>query len=154
MNDEQRFKVLVAGRSCHGGDLAWSLPTPNDDGTWTPGDWHTVAGDLRLCKVGLHLTTEPARWLLVGCEAYRAEGERPGRRDGDKQVFGRVRLLAPAPEAIPVWWRRVETFVRDDLPRWEAALGGRPDVTIRVYPDADHFFVSGSGPSRPLSPWT
>lgn len=32
------FKVLDEnGCSCHGGDAEWSLPTQNDDGTWTPG---------------------------------------------------------------------------------------------------------------------
>lgn len=50
--------------------------------------------------------------------------------------------------------RDYQSSVDDDLPRWEAALGGRPDVTIRVYPDADHFFVSGSGPSRPQDAMT
>ena len=37
----------------------------------------------------------------------------------------------------------------DDLSRWQAALDGRPDVTIRVYPADNHLFFPGEGPSSP-----
>ncbi|MCZ7538991.1 MAG: alpha/beta fold hydrolase [Anaerolineae bacterium] len=38
----------------------------------------------------------------------------------------------------------------DDFAGWEAALGHRDDVTLRVYPDLNHgFFVSGEGPGAP-----
>jgi len=37
----------------------------------------------------------------------------------------------------------------DDLSRWQAALDGRPDVTIRVYPADNHLLFPGSGPSSP-----
>ncbi len=37
----------------------------------------------------------------------------------------------------------------DDLARWQAALSGRPYVTIRVYPADNHFLFAGSGPSTP-----
>jgi uncharacterized protein len=45
--------------------------------------------------------------------------------------------------------RDYEATVADDLARWEDGLGGRPDVTIRVYPDHNHLFTPGSGPSSP-----
>ena len=45
--------------------------------------------------------------------------------------------------------RDYQVTVDDDLARWRAALDGRPDVTIRVYPDFNHLFVAGSGPSTP-----
>jgi uncharacterized protein len=45
--------------------------------------------------------------------------------------------------------RDYQVTVEDDLARWKAALNGRPDVTIRVYPDFNHLFVAGSGPSTP-----
>ena len=57
--------------------------------------------------------------VKVGCDAYLAEGEQPGGRDEGKQVFGRARLLAPAPDAIPDYWRRVSDFVLTDLPNWD-----------------------------------
>ncbi|MCI0157777.1 hypothetical protein KNO15_13835 [Leifsonia shinshuensis] len=37
----------------------------------------------------------------------------------------------------------------DDLAGWRAGLDGRPGVSIRVFPDDDHMFFRGSGPSAP-----
>lgn len=53
------YKVLDKhGRSCHGGDAEWSLPTQNDDGTWTPGEWMPeVRGNLEPCANGYHVVT-------------------------------------------------------------------------------------------------
>jgi dienelactone hydrolase len=45
--------------------------------------------------------------------------------------------------------RDYQVTVADDLARWRAALADRPDVTIRVHENADHFFFPGSGPAGP-----
>jgi uncharacterized protein len=45
--------------------------------------------------------------------------------------------------------RDCQVTVADDLARWEAGVGDRRNVTIRVYPDHNHLFTPGSGPSRP-----
>jgi len=45
--------------------------------------------------------------------------------------------------------RDYQATVADDLSRWQAALDGRPDVTIRVYPTDNHLFFPGEGPSSP-----
>jgi hypothetical protein len=45
--------------------------------------------------------------------------------------------------------RDYQASVADDLSRWKAALDGRPDVTIRVYPADNHLLFPGSGPSSP-----
>jgi uncharacterized protein len=45
--------------------------------------------------------------------------------------------------------RDYQATVADDLSRWRAGLGQRPDVTIRVYPADNHFFFPGTGPSSP-----
>ncbi len=45
--------------------------------------------------------------------------------------------------------RDYQATVEDDLARWQAALAGRPRVTARVYPDDNHLFIPGSGPSSP-----
>jgi len=105
------YKVLVGGESKHfqhnDMDLRhyhWSLPTKNDDGTWTPGAWHEVEGDVVLCYNGLHLTPDPLAWWLDGCVVYRAEAEgivgdpEDTQHDpqGRKKVAAkRVRLLYP-----------------------------------------------------------
>ena len=43
--------------------------------------------------------------------------------------------------------RDYQVTVSDDLVGWQTGLSGRPDVTIRVHPDDNHFFFRGSGPS-------
>jgi len=45
--------------------------------------------------------------------------------------------------------RDYQVTVDDDLSRWKAALDGRHGVTVRVYPEFNHLFVAGSGPSSP-----
>ena len=45
--------------------------------------------------------------------------------------------------------RDYQVTVEDDLSRWKAGLGHRPDVTIRVYAADSHFFFPGAGPSTP-----
>lgn len=45
--------------------------------------------------------------------------------------------------------RDYQVTIADDLPEWQAALGRRPDVTIRIFEADDHLFFPGSGPSSP-----
>lgn len=93
------YKVLVDGRSCHGGRMAWSLPTKGADGSWTPGGWHEVGGPVVLCRSGLHLTDSPAHWWLDGATAYEVEAEGvvgdPDAMPDRKVAARRVRLLRP-----------------------------------------------------------
>ena|SRR5665213_2758393 len=89
---EKYYKVLVGGKSCHGGSLNWSLPV---DGQ--PGDWQSVDGKIVLCQKGLHVTTDPNHWWKDGCTVYEVEigGEIGGRDDAKaKIVVPKVRLLA------------------------------------------------------------
>ncbi len=45
--------------------------------------------------------------------------------------------------------RDYQATVEDDLSRWQAALGSHAGTTIRVFPDLDHLFFHGHGPSTP-----
>lgn len=47
--------------------------------------------------------------------------------------------------------RDYQVTVADDLTRWQAGLGHRSDVEIRVYEHDDHMFFRGSGVSTPAS---
>lgn len=88
---EKYYKVLVNGKSCHGGNLVWSLPTEA-----APGEWHSVNGKIVLCENGLHVTTNPTHWWKDGCIVYEVEidGEIGGRIDHKcKLVVPKVRLL-------------------------------------------------------------
>ena len=98
---EKLYKTLCNGRSWHGGEHAWSLPTQGADGTWTPGEW-TPRVTPRVCSEGWHLTSEPARWWSAdeGVACFLAEHDGAvSRRDGeDKIACERVRLLRPLTE--------------------------------------------------------
>lgn len=45
--------------------------------------------------------------------------------------------------------RDYQSTVTDDLARWQSGLADRPGVTVRLYPDDNHLFFPGSGPSTP-----
>ncbi len=45
--------------------------------------------------------------------------------------------------------RDYQATVADDLAIWQAGLAGTPDVTMRIYPEDNHFFFVGSGKSSP-----
>ena len=95
LNGKTLYKVLVGGKSCHGGDFTWSLPRETEPGVWEPGEWHEVAGAPELCTHGFHLTTEPAKWGKVGLEVYEVEADGIGEasESSAKVVVKRVRLL-------------------------------------------------------------
>ncbi len=103
------YKVLIDGKSCHGGDMDWSLPTLNDDGTYTPGEWMRVDGQLVLCDRAIHLTDQPATWYIEGAQCWLAEyrgctvGELTGTWES-KIGVREARLIAPVPwEDVGVW---------------------------------------------------
>lgn len=88
---DKYYKVLVGGKSCHGGDMTWSLPSDKE-----PGEWHAVDGKIVLCQTGLHVTTDPNHWWKDGCSVYEVEidGEIGGRDDEKaKIVVPKARLL-------------------------------------------------------------
>lgn len=89
------FKILVNGRSCHGGDFAWSLPKDR-----VHGDWHEVTGDVVQCQNGFHLTDWPPSWWTPGCTIYVVEAEGvvgDSATSGDRKCAAKkVRLLREA----------------------------------------------------------
>ena len=89
------YKVLMDGKSFHGGTQAWSLPTQKEHGEWKPGKWVKCDQPPIPCASGLHLTREPARWWAEGATCYLAEGDGEGGQRDDKIVFASARLLRP-----------------------------------------------------------
>ena len=98
------FKVLVGGRSCHGGDLVYPAA----------GEWTDAVAGPRCCAAGYHLTSDPLRWWLPMAELWLAEGEGPLAGDGsDKAAFARVRLVERVTREWPllVMFPRVRAFL-------------------------------------------
>ena len=140
MGDGQLYKVLVDGKSCHGGDLAWSLPEGDK-----PGEWHDVTGDLVVCRVGLHLTDDPARWWRPGCTVYLAEarGKALGSCDTseDRKVCVRgARLLrAATPDelaALRIYTSGVHTVTDGRaVASGSASVRAYDSASVRAYDD-------------------
>ena len=97
---QHAVKVLCNGRSWHGGNHEWSLPTKNADGTWTPGD-RTPSVLPTKCKKGWHLTLDPARWwgTDAGIVAYLAEYGGAVDAGDDKIAVEWCRLVRPLTSA-------------------------------------------------------
>lgn len=55
----------------------------------------------------------------------------------------------PQPLLLLQGQRDYQVTVPDDLDVWTKGLAGRAGVTVRLFPDADHAFVDGSGPPSP-----
>jgi hypothetical protein len=149
--DTTLYKVLRPdGHSTHGGNLAWSLPRQEPDGSWRPGEWHEVTGALELCRNGLHLTDERGvwrHWITADGVVWEAEadGERVGTLDdaSDRKIaVRRARLLRPMPE--PDWWAAAKRFVREDIPAvpW-LQPDGNPDPSWRVF-SAESWAAAGT----------
>lgn len=96
------YKVVSAeGKSLHGGDLQWSLPTKRKK-----GGWHEVKGALSMCNRGLHLTREPINWCKKDSRVFEAEyrGEIVEESDSDKVCVRKARLLREVPwSEFQVW---------------------------------------------------
>lgn len=153
-------KILRAdGRSQNGGDFQWSLPTLNEDGTWTAGEWHEVEGSVVPCARGLHavaLEQRYARWHRRDSEHYAVEfvGEVVAHGEGTerKYVGRRARLLRQIPHEP--FWLEARAFVEslnqiawfsnagealpdwDVYPTWDAAWEEARDTVLMAARDA------------------
>jgi len=139
------YKVLVDGKSCHGGDMEWSLPARDESGNWTPGKWHTVKGDLEICDRGLHVTTNITKWLKPGCSAYRCAVKGIGSRRDDKFVVRSVRLLEKT--ELPAWWLQVEQFLHS-ITKIKWFSNGRQNKGWKVFDTRDAAWDAASGAAR------
>jgi hypothetical protein len=89
------FKSLAEnGEAYYGGRGRWSLPTQNEDGTWTPGEWWEIEGELILCQNALHATTVEflPQWLCSHIYDIEFDGEVEVSIDGWKVGGRRARL--------------------------------------------------------------
>ena len=127
MSDKPLYKVLVDGKSCHGGTLKWSLPKNE-----TPGDWHSFDGPLRMCERGIHLTESPFSWYKRGCEVYEAEYRGEILHDsGNKACVREARLIREVP--FPAPWLRVEKFLNGIAAVQWFKPDGSPDPEWKLY---------------------
>lgn len=86
------------GKSCNGGDYAWSLPVWDATReTWVPGAWTHAITDVEPCVSGWHLCRQKDLLEWVGATCWEVEIAKGARviDHGDKVVTGGpVRLIA------------------------------------------------------------
>jgi hypothetical protein len=100
------FKLLNEdGSPAHGGSGRWPLPAKLPDGSYSPGEWLEVEGDIVPCYNGLHLCRFKNVLDWSAPCMYVAEFA-PGAEvidEGDKLVGRKARLLYP----VEAWNERV-----------------------------------------------
>ena len=104
------YKVLLDGKSFHGGEFEWSLPKNGK-----PGKWHSVVGDLRMCLHGFHLTDNPQKWWNRDAKCYEVEYKDALQPNEDKICVRKVRL--------------VKELTHDDLAKLQIFYSGEHVVT-------------------------
>jgi hypothetical protein len=94
--------LLANGTGLNG--FEWPQPRKAGDGTWTPGDWVGVEGDVVPCKNGIHacLPDQAKAWKSDRLFVIELDGviDSPGHRD--KLIARRGRLL----REVEQWARR------------------------------------------------
>lgn len=135
MKKPKLYKVLVNGKSCHGGNMTWDLPK-QIKGKWKPGKWHSYLGNLEICASGLHLTSDYSQWIKHGCEVYEAEGNGDCTDFlGNKKAFQFARLLKPM--KLPDWWINAEKFTASIKAIPYLKPDKKPDPLWKLYPTRD-----------------
>ena len=76
------------GRSCNGGDRLFRL-TPAT--AKKPGPWAPTIDDVKICKRGYHVTSDPLRW--AGCMVELVEIDLVAEKENDKVVCHTMRHL-------------------------------------------------------------
>ena len=93
------FKATDSNGVCLG--YQFSLPTKNNDGSWTPGDWHDHLGKVEICRSGFHFCESPsgpwAYYIAEGTRVFVVEAEAVTMSSGPgadrKHVCARIRLV-------------------------------------------------------------
>jgi hypothetical protein len=130
------YKVLNADGTCyHGGSGAWPLPTKNADGTWTPGAWVEVEGNIEACSNGLHACRDEQVLDWFGPAMFELEYDGEPTDAGNKVVGRRARLL----RRFETWNERTARLFACDcaervLPIYERDYPneGRPRMAIEM----------------------
>ena len=146
------YKVLVDGRSCHGGNADWFLPQGKRPGKWMP----PVAGPLGCpaadgVRRGYFAADEARliRWLKPACAVYECELRGDVRDLGDKFVGRQARLLSLVGVFTPTIDRLLACDIAEDvLPDFERLCPG--DTRLRDCIATARRYVAGEATDAEL----
>ena len=97
-------------------------------------DFRQSAADLMAGKPGRGILASATKHYFESLDAY--------------DPLGTARKLT-IPILVTQGGRDYQVRADKDYKNWEQALEGRANVTMRLYPDLDHLYMSGVGPSYP-----
>jgi hypothetical protein len=127
------FKVLVEGKSCHGGGYAYPL------GKWTP-----KIDKPSCCNVGYHLTADPLRWWRPKANLYVAAARGPLAGNGsDKAAFQSVKIGAEITIAWP--WLPMLPRIRAFLAASARSIDAKAEIEWADLSGADLSWADLSG---------
>lgn len=94
------YKVLVNGRSMHGGNFKYSLPK-RVEGKWVAGNWHRIPKreNLIVCTRGFHATAKPSTWWVSGARVFVAKVSAEQLVESNKVCARGIRLIRPVTDA-------------------------------------------------------
>jgi hypothetical protein len=78
------YKFLTADGTSPFRKWQWPLPTQNEDGSWTPGDWTPVVETIKRCSSGYHACE--ARQIAEWVNEHMYELEFAGKVESDDEV--------------------------------------------------------------------
>jgi len=143
------YKTLDAhGCSFHGGNLQWSLPTRNADGTWTPGEWMpAIVGELVACENGYHLADDAQvlEWLTERLFVAEYRGE---RIDVDNKIIVRGARLV---REITAWNERTQRLFAVWCAREALRLVNKPDRRSVAACDVAERYANGEATDGELA---
>ena len=124
------------GEAVHGGSGVWPLPTRNEDGSWTPGEWTAREPDPVPCWRGWHLVApdQAFRWSQGARRVFIAEYDGAVACEYGKCAVETARLteeITPDWPLLPLypilrvalmdWWRCSNPEA--DWPEWATLRG-------------------------------
>ena len=135
------YKILDAqGRSCNGGNMSWSLPTQNEDGMWTPGDWMpAIGGELVACENGYHAAKDAHVLEWLNARLFVAEYRGELLDADDKIVVREARLV----REITTWNERTARLFAVWCAREALKLIDNPDPRSVAACDVTERFANG-----------
>jgi len=91
---EKMYKIFDKnGHSCDGGNVKWSLPRKQKDGSWKAGKWMPIIkGEVIACGNGYHLCREKDLLSWLNDSIYVAEYRGKIIKSDDEVVVRQVRL--------------------------------------------------------------
>jgi len=137
---EKSYKILNKnGHSSNGGDISWSLPQKQRDGSWKPGKWMLpIECELIACENGYHLCRGKDLLEWLNESIFEAEFRGDFVEDENKIVVREARLLRKCENwneksaRLFACWCVRNTPTADGRTTWDFLMDSRSRKAVEV----------------------